>query len=488
MPFVNAADYRPDISDINSLYTSEMLNVLPALDSYMPIQEFKALTEALPAAPLGAISVRNVLGESVVIVGTEKDIYILDNTTLTWGKVSRDGKEYSATPDSRWSFAVFGDLIIGVNQNDSPQVFDTNVRGAFRDLGGNPPRAGVVKVWGDFVALMKLTDHPNRVHWSGLNDAEWWTVGEKNCDYQDFPDGGIVQGSNEATNPLIFLQSAIYLGTFIAGSDIIFSFKKVQDKRGAKSSNAIASRGSYTFYIDEGGFFQIGADGELKPIGFEKVDRTFFQRINSSNLSDMFGVIDPFYNRVYWSFDFNGSGILTDMLIFDWVLEKWTLCRINASLVMQVYSAGYTLEGLDNVSPHIESLPYSLDSKAWQSQSPILGAFDTNYQLGSFNGDNAEAVLTSPEIMETDGTVQRLEQLGIIVDTDRVYVSVGGRFRRNSHESIVWGDEKTPSYNTGRVHTRARFRYLTFRVRIPKGEPWTHFKGFDAATVGAGVR
>lgn len=489
MAFLPVADFRPDISDINTAFTDSMINVIPAADSYIPMQEFRAVTDPLPSEPLGAISVKTTSDESLVIVGTATDLFVLDNTTkTTWKKVTRDGGSYNASTDSRWDFAFFGHYIIAVNKNDNPQVFDISSGGIFRDLGGNPPRAGIVKVWGDFVALMQLTDFPSRIQWSGLNDIEMWTPGQKSSDYQDFPDGGMVQSSNEATNPLIFLQSAIYLGTFIAGSDVVFSFKKVQDKRGAKSATAIASRGAYTFYIDEGGFFQIGTDGELKPIGFEKVDRTLFRRINSSNLASMYGVIDPFYNRVYWSFDFGGRGVLTDMLIYDWVLEKWTSANIDASLIVQIYSSGYTLEGLDSVSIHLEQLPFSLDSKAWQSQAPLLGAFGSDFRLGSFTGANKEAILSSQEIMETDGTVQRLETINVIVDTDNLYLSVGGRFRRNNSEPMVWSSEKIPSFVTGRIHARARFRFIKFKVRIPLGANWTHFKGFDVTTKGAGRR
>lgn len=487
MPFLPIAEYRPDVADVNSVFTKELKNVIAAAESYIPMPTFRGVTKPLPSRPLGAFSVRNVAGESVVIVGTEKNLFMLDNTTLGWKDISKDGG-YNANAEARWSFALFGHLIIAVNQNDPPQVLDTYTLSTFRDLGGNPPRAAVVKIWGDFVALMHLTDYPSRVHWSGLNDAEFWTPGQKSCDYQDFPDGGIVQGSNEATNPIIFLQSAIYLGTFIAGSDIVFSFKKIQDKRGAKSLTSIASRGAYTFYIDEGGFFQISSDGQIIPVGFEKVDRTFFEKLNGSNLSEMYGIIDPFYNRVYWAFDYQGTGTLTEMLVYDWVLQRWTYVEINASLIMNVYSSGYTLEGLDTISTHIEELPFSLDSKAWQGQAPVLGCFSRDYILGSFSGINSEAVVVSQEIMDTSGAIQRLESVNAIVDTDESLISVGGRFRRNRHEPITWTSEKSPSYNTGRTHVRARFRYLIFKIRLPLASPWTHIKGFDVETVVSGSR
>jgi len=482
------AEYRPDVAELNTGYTDEIRNVIPADGSYIPMPAFRALTQPFPGLPLGTVAVRALNGATIVFAGTSEKLYILDNTDLSWRDVSQGGVIYSANPNSRWSFATFGDYVIAVNKNDRPQVFELGASTEFRDLGGDPPRAGVVKIWGDFVCLMQLPDNPNRVYWSGLNDAEWWTVGQKNCDYQDFPDGGVVQGSNEATNPLIFLQSAIYMGTFVPGSNIIFSFQKIHDRRGAKSPWSIACRGSYAFYADEGGFFQIAADGSISPIGFEKVDRTVFSRLNAVSISEIFGAIDPFFSRVYWAVDYAGLGTFDEMLVYDWELQRWSVVTIRAMAIMPIYNAGYTLESLDRISPSLDALPFSLDSKAWQGGAPVLGMFSTDYRLGSFSGTSMEATVTTPEVGSTSGEIQRLASVYPMLDTDEAFMSIGSRFRRTQHEEIRWGMERRPSYNTGRYHVRSRARFHKFRLRVPEGVVWHHIKGFDVTFTGAGLR
>ncbi|EJF92648.1 hypothetical protein [Bartonella tamiae] len=485
---VNIAEYRPDVADINTDATDNIRNVLPADGSYIPMPNFKPFTQSFPEKPLSAFATRALDGGTTVFVGTETKLYTLNNTDLSWSEIGKEDYKYSAPSDIGWSFASFGDYVIAVNPNDPPQVIDLKGGTRFRDLGGNPPRASMVKIWGDFVCLMGLPDNPNRVHWSGLNNIEHWTVGEKNSDYQDFPDGGRVQGSNEATNPIIFLQSAIYMGTFVAGSDIVFSFQKVHDKKGAKSSKSIVSRGAYTFFADEGGFFQISTDGSINGIGFEKVDRTYFTLLNSSNISEMYGAIDPFYNRVYWAMDYNGSGRFNEMLIYDWGLQRWSVISIVATAVMPIYTAGYTLDGLDAISLNVDALPFSLDSKAWQGSAPILGAFSTDYRLGSFTGEAMEAVVTSQELGATDGSIQRLESVFPVIDTDECSLRVGGRFRRSRYEPIVWKDKTVPSYNTGRYHKRSRARFHRFELTVPTGASWSHIKGFDVTFSQAGFR
>ncbi len=482
------AEYRPDVADLNTSFTDEILNVLCADGSYIPAPAFAALTSALGEKPLGGISVRHLSGDISFFAGSATKLWKLNNTTLAWDDVSQALTTYAASDDAPWSFAAFGNFIIAVNQNDDPQVLQVGVDTVFRDLGGSPPRAGIVRIWGDFVALMKLTSNPNRAQWSGLNDCEFWTPGTNNSDYQDFPDGGEVQGSSEATNPIIFLASSIQRATFVPGSVEVFTFQKIHDKRGAKSPYSIATRGAFAFYADEGGFFQISPDGGITPIGFEKLDRTVFRRLNVSAISKIYGAVDPFFSRVYWAIDYTGSGVYDQMLVYDWNIGRWTPIEIDALFILPMVTAGYTLEGLDAVSSSIDALPFSLDSKAWQGGAPFLAGFDTDYRLGAFSGDPLEATVTTPEVGETSGQIMRTNNTAAIVDTDQVFISVGVRFRRTQTEPITWLPEQSPSYNTGRIRKRSRARFHRFKMRIPAGETWHHIKGIDVNLNPAGER
>ncbi|MGL2348494.1 hypothetical protein ACOWKN_00090 [Helicobacter pylori] len=487
MAFFSVAEYRPDIADINGLFTDELVNVLPADGSYIPMPSFSSLSQPCPDTILGAIAVRAKGGVSI-IVGTEQKIYLLNNTSMQWKDISQKGKSYFANVDAPWSFALFGDYVIAVNANDKPQVIDIDHDETFRDLGGNPPQAGIVRVWGDFVCLMKLTEHPRRVHWSGLNDAEFWTVGKRSCDYQDFPDGGYVQGATETTNPLIFMRSAIYAGSFIPGSKIIFSFQKIHDKRGAKTSESIVCRGDLAFFIDEGGFYQINIDGHITPIGFEKVDRTMITRINQSSLPILWSAIDGVYTRVYWMIDLDESTQERTLLIYDWGLQKWSVATVNIAMILPIFSAGYSLEGLDRVSCSLDDLPFSLDSKVWQNEAPVLGAFDQQGRLGSFSGKPMACVVTSQEMGQTSGVMTRVSNIMPQVNSTQFYVSVGMRLRQSIEEKIVWFPERQPSSHTGQIRCRVRARFYRFKLRIPEGANWSHITGFDVALKSAGLR
>lgn len=482
------SEYRPDVADLNTAFTNELRNVLCADGSYIPAPSFKVLSGALSAKPLGAISVRLPTGEQSFYAGTAGALWRLNVTDLTWVNVSKTSTTYAANDDAPWSFAVFGNFVIAVNQNDNPQVLNIGTDTKFRDLAGSPPRAGIVRVWGDFVALMNLADNRNRVQWSGLNNCEFWTPGTNNSDYQSFPDGGAVQSSTEATNPIIFMERAIYRATFVPGSREIFTFQKIHEKRGAKSPYSVASRGAFTFYADEGGFFQIASDGGISPIGFEKVDRTVFKRLKTSSISKIYAAVDPFFSRVYWAVDYDGNGIYDEMLVYDWQLTKWTPIDISVFFILPIAAFGYTLEGLDAVSASLEALPFSLDSKAWQSGAPLLAGFSTDFKLGGFQGNSLEAIVTTPEIGETNGQIMRTTSTAPVCDAETSFVSIGVRMRRRNVDPIVWQPEVEASYNTGRVRKITRARFHRFRHRVPAGETWTHIKGIDVETAPAGFR
>lgn len=485
MTVVPFSEWLPDQAELNGHATGDINNVLCSANSYLPWPEFVALSTALADKPLGYFTARSLSGQVTVFAGTAAKLWRLDNTNMTWVDVSRVTPAYAANADARWCFEQFGDFVVAVNINDDPQVFQLGVSTVFAALAGSPPRASFVKAWGDFLCLMQLATNPDRVHWSALNNITIWTPGVSNSDFQTFPEGGVVQGSSRATNPLIILERAIYLGTFVPGSSIIFSFVKIHDGRGAKSPYSIASRGENTFFADEGSFFQITADGAIADIGVEKISRTIFGQLASADAAAMVGAIDPFYSRVYWTMDRGETGSYYFILIYDWVQGRWSNAGRTNYGIFPAATAGYTLEGLDAFGS-LDTLPYSLDSKVWQGGAPVLAAFDATYRYGFFNGPNKVAVLTTQEKGDLSGGVTLISSVYPVVDSDNCTIAIGSRMKRG--EVVVWTNEITPTAATGRADKLNAARFQRVRVTIPAGEVWTHAQGVEIAAKPIGRR
>lgn len=489
MPLVPFAPWRPDVSALNSQFAADVLNVLWATDAYNPFPKLVPFTLAAASSPLWGFTARNSSGQAVIFMGTATKLYVLNTGTLAWDDISKPATTYGATVDERWQFTQYGNYIVAINVNDNPQVYQIGVSATFDNLAGSPPRARHLAVWGDFLALGGLSGFETRVHWSGLNDITQWVPGVNNCDFQDFPDGGNVQGVTDATNPIVIQRSAIRFGTFVPGSTEVFTFQKVHDKRGAVAPYSIASRGAFTFFADSGGFFQIFTDGSLKEIGLEKVDRTVFASIAGPDIAAIIGAVDPFFNRVYFAARYNPTSTSFDrLIIYDWGIGEWTPAAASTNIMFPLASAtlGYTLEGLDAVSASLDALPFSLDSRVWQGGAPVMAAFDQNFKLGFYSGGNAEATLTTQELGDTAGMMTRVTEIMPVLDTNNVFVSTSARNKRG--DTVVWGPERSPSSNTGIIRGNTRARFNQFKTRVPEDVVWTHAQGLNVKTAPAGTR
>lgn len=491
MTVVPFGEWAPDIANLNAKVAENVLNVLCSANGYIPMPDLAPFSDALGETPTGGFTARDDSGQVTIFIGTLTKLWKLNNTTLAWDDISQTGVTYASTPTERWSFAQFGLYVVATDGNDNVQVYQLGTSTEFADLGGGPPKAKFVSVCGDFLMLSGLTSNPGRIHWSELNNITGWTPGTNSCDYQDFPDGGPVYGVTPGTNPWIIQRHAIRAGTFVPGSEIIFSFQKIHDKRGAAAPYSICTRGDITFFADSGGFFQLfHGDGSIAPIGFEKVDRTVFTTIDGATLFDIVGEIDPFYSRVYFAVRYLSTSSAFDRLIvYDWNLKRWTQVGGTFSILFPLASGtiGYTLDNLSDLTGYsLDELPYSLDSQVWQGGAPVMAAMDDSNVLGFFAGAPAEATIETQEMGDTSGQMLLVKSILPVVDTNDVAVRVGCRNRRG--DSYVWSGEASPSTNTGIIRKKCRARFHKFRMKVPAGVSWKAAQGLDVTSMASGMR
>lgn len=475
LPF---AEWRPDVAMLNSQYAADVKNVLCASASYVPFRTFLAGGgSALSTAPISGFTARRG-PQYYMFMGTSAKLFMNDGSG-TWNDVTKTATSYAATATARWDFAQFGNYVIAVNPNNKPQVYELGVSTRFTDLGGNPPQAKAVEVWGDFLALLGVTpNNMNRVHWSALNDITGWTAGTNNSDYQDFPDGGEVMGSSSSTNPTIILENAIYMGAFVPGSTEVFTFRKVHEKVGALSPYSIASRGALTFFLNGNGSFVIAPDGALRQIGLERVDRSVFSvpdgALTREQQRRATGIVDTSFSRVYWAVDKGANSRFTDLYIYDWDLDKWTRAAIDHAVLFATVPLGFA------------SSPSAMTLGAMRFTSGF------GYHHGTFDGSTlAEATLETAEFGDTAGGVTRITEWQPVVDASdlsELTITVGSRMRRS--DAVTWGTGFSPSSNTGIARKRSRARYHSVRLTIASDPnlEWTHAQGVDINPSSAGRR
>jgi len=356
MPLIPFGPYAPDVSDYEASSERDALNVVPRGDGYGPFPGMTALSQSLAGQCRGAFTGYRSDGSVLVFAGTATDLYVMNNTTFAWSKVSAAGGYSALSAGEQWQFVQFNTLIIAVQANAPPQYYDLAASTAFAALGGSPPQARYVAVVGRFVVLSGLLSNPSRIQWSGLDDptsAQAWTPGINSSDYQDLPDGGFVRGIAGGESGTILQDTAIRSMTYLPGSPIIFQIERISQDKGLYGPYSLVRAGPTIFFFSPQGFYRIDPGAFPVPIGRERIDRTFFADLDTANPQLFIGAADPRNSRVFWAYkSTNGTSNQFDKLVcYDWVLDRFTALSIGGEYLLQVSQPGVTLEGLDAIAP-----------------------------------------------------------------------------------------------------------------------------------------
>src|SRR4051794_32033781 len=95
MPLMQFGEYRPDVSDYEAATTRNLQNVLPRGDGYGPFPSLTALSQTLGAQCRGAFVAFKSDGSVTIFAATASDLFILNNSSFGWTKVSKGGGPYS---------------------------------------------------------------------------------------------------------------------------------------------------------------------------------------------------------------------------------------------------------------------------------------------------------------------------------------------------------------------------------------------------------
>jgi hypothetical protein len=385
---------------------------------------------------------------------------------------------YSAlSSDAQWQFAQFGNLVFATQKNAVLQVYNLSSSSAFADCAGSPPQANYISVVGRFLVLSGLLSNPFRIHWSGLNDTTNWTSGVNSSDFQDFPDGGIVRGVAGGEFGTIFQDQAIRRMSYIPGSALIFQIERITQDQGLFAPYSVVAAGDVIFFHTAHGFHKIAPGGFPQQIGRERVDRTFFDDLDKTELRMFIGAYDPRSTRVFWGYKSTSgtTGLYDKILGYDMALDRWFQLEMTGEYLLGMSQPGITLENLDAISASIDALGASLDSFAVSTQ-PLIAQFNSDHKIGFFSGSNLEATLETSE-QGTDG--RRIFMNGFRPVTDSATVYGSASYRERVSETPTSLAETAMSSRTGRCDMRRSTRYSRMKIRIPASTSWTYAAGVE---------
>src|SRR4030095_6201260 len=114
----------------------------------------------------------------------------------------------------------------------------------------------------------------------------FWTVGERGSDVQLLPDGDEITGLFGAPKgAYVFQRNAQRTMSFNPASGYTFTIDVAHPTRGSLAPLSIVKVGPGDFvFLSQDGWFR-GAGANCTPIGVERVDKWFFDSIDTEDLS-----------------------------------------------------------------------------------------------------------------------------------------------------------------------------------------------------------
>jgi hypothetical protein len=508
MPPVPLGPWLPDQPEYGNPGSATMLNCVPrTVNSYGPAPSTSAVTGALDARCQGAIYVRDKSGNVHGFAGDASKLYTIVSGSPNWVDISKSGG-YTTAADGQWQFTVFGERIIATNFTDPIQSFVMGVDVAFDDLSADAPVARYVAQVRDFLMVANTSDGvdgdvPQRVWWPAIDNPTYWpalgsdAAAQVQSDIQDLvgPGGwnqGIVGGLSSA-DAVIFQESAVYRAVYI-GPPAIFSFAVLAGGRGTPAPGSIIKVGEQAFYLADTGFYV--TDGlQSVGIGDGQVDLTFWSMVDQGYLYRITAGADPLNKLIYWAFPGpqNSEGNPNYIIIYNYELKRWSLTEQMTEVMVRALTTGYTLEELD-IFGTLETLPFSLDSRAWTGGRLNLACFDPDHKLALFSGAPLAAVMDSSEanlngkglahisrvwpLVDAQPTLN-LPPGAITFDPDQPPMTVTMGQRNRLADPVTWRTPTPITNTTGSAPVRSTAMYQRARIEIAAGAIWQNAQGLD---------
>lgn len=451
---------NPDVLTVAS-------GVYPMEDGYRPVGQFTEIYGDVGATPRGGGTFTSAQGLSYIIAGTATSL--LKAESGAWTTI---GTGYSLLENNRWRFAQFGGLAIATNGTDPMQKIDL-ATGAVSLLAGNPPRFETLAVVKDFLVGGVRNGNVMHLGWSGINDAEWWTTGQRQADRQVLPAGGRINGILSGEYGVILQHDRICRMDYVGGN-IIFEINEVSSNVGCVTEHSVAQWGTLGFFLSDEGFMMW--DGQQPvPIGRELVDREFADEYSVDDWSSMSTAIDPINAVVMWS-------MADKVWVYSWLFRRWTTIPVASSIIFSGVTKALSIDeqdplvGVDDDDiDGVGLVPF--DDPSFKGGLPLLYVFNSLDELGAFIGTPMAATFTGTDLELFKG--QRANLRMARPDCDAVTgmtLSFVSKQRLGDAGSTVNASSLVTS---GDMPCRVSGRFLRPTLAIAAGSSWNYAKGVD---------
>jgi hypothetical protein len=220
----------------------------------------------------------------------------------------------------------------------------------------------------------------------------------------------------------------------------------------------------------------------IRPIGNEKVDRSFQAEVSRDDYERLFSAVDPQNTLVWWVV----PGQPGKAWIYNWVLDRWSTAKTGMQGIFPGFTPSLSLEEVGALYSDLDHIPYSLDDPRFTGGAPRLFVVDNDRVLGTFTGEPMEAVLQVGFAEWLGAGRSRVQAITPIGDmTSGVTLTVDARARLGDAESKTSSGTLRPS---GSVPIRCSGRFMSETWQIDAGVNWSYFQGRWPAFAPGGER
>lgn len=453
--------YLPDQS-VHSGVSRRAKNVYVAADGYRPVGALSDISDALDEPFLGGQSFTAQDGTTTLLAGTGTNLYKFGSGNWTSLRTGLSA--------GRWHFQAFGNFAIAVN--GSVTRFITLSTGVDAVLAGAPTGNSICLI-GDYLMIGGADGNELKVQWSAFDDHTGWTDGVNQAGSNIMLDGGEVMGLAGGEYGLIFQRQRIVRVNRTGDPDAPLAFDEITNNFGCASKASIATEGRTTFWLSDRGFMAIDDGQGIRPIGSEKVDRTFQRIVSRDDYERIWSAIDPVNKIVAWGVP-GTPGIIFS---YNWEIDRWSTIETPFTGMFAGYSASLTLEEVSAIYPNLDTMPYSLDDDRFKGGSPKLYMVDGESKLSTFSGPNLKAEMGIGFTEFTKGNITRMRFVRPVTDaTSGMTVTFDSRDRLGDGEQLVSTDSLRKS---GAMPVRCSGRYISPVLCIEAGATWKYCQGLE---------
>lgn len=461
--------------------------VLSSAGRYVPLAGLTAYRSgsALVDYCLGGAGFYDSTGQPAIFVGDTARLYKVIAKVAT--DVSKTGG-YAADPDWQWSFEQFGDNIIAAARGVTLQRFQIGTSTNYADISGAPVAEVVFRIRSHMFACSGRT-----VNWSAFNDVTDWTpdpatqagnttVGQ---------DAGIIVAGIGGEQGAIFQERGI-IRVGYQGGDIPWILDEVEGGRGACSPGAVRRWGRGAFACSEDGFYFW--DGlEAKPIGANKVDKTFANDLNYAFRGRVTSAIDVLNKSWMVAYPSGSSTVCDRQLIYSWADDRWTHDDIPMQALFEMPREGVSADDTAGIlaltgTVNADEITFSVDSPAWRESRRTWVAVNTARVLSTFTGANRAATVETGTFAPNETGQTHVSEIWPLTDAEPANVSCevyAKPYRLGETAQLV---DSADMNEIGCCDVRAEGRFLSSRIKIRSGAPWSEAVAINFTGVSAGER